>query len=74
MSKLMLALATIGLLAVSPALAAVAFESADANGDGAVTMTEAKTVMPDLTVERFATADSNGDGVLSSDEFATLGG
>ena len=74
MNKLWTVLATAGFLLAGPALAAgVAFEDADTNGDGAVSMDEAKAVMPDLTAEQFAAADGNADGVLSSDEFGGLG-
>lgn len=68
-------LAVAGVMLAGPAFAAtVAFESADANGDGAVTMDEAKSVMPDLTEDRFAAADSDANGSLSPAEFQALDG
>jgi len=44
------------------------FDKADANGDGKVTLEEAKTVIPTMTEERFKTMDKNGDGVLTKED------
>ncbi|MCA8929432.1 MAG: EF-hand domain-containing protein [Alphaproteobacteria bacterium] len=73
MSKVWLALATAGFLMASPAMAANAdFAKADANGDGSVSMEEAKAVMPDLTEAQFKAADADGSGSLDEKEFASL--
>lgn len=75
MSKILATLAAAGFLLATPAIAATAsFESADANGDGAVTMDEAKTVMPEMTADEFAKADADANGALSAEEFAKIEG
>tara|TARA_R110000868_G_C10561918_1_gene736965 strand:- start:49 stop:276 length:228 start_codon:yes stop_codon:yes gene_type:complete len=75
MSKILTSLAAAGFLLATPALgAAVSFESADANGDGNVTMEEAKSVMPDMTEEQFADADADESGGLSKKEFEAIKG
>lgn len=52
-----------------PALA-VAQSSADANGDGVLTIEEVQAVMPDVDADGFAVMDANGDGALDADEVA----
>lgn len=60
-----------GAIAVSVfALAADArFAAADADGDGAVTMEEAKVALPALTEDAFKAADADESGALSEEEF-----
>ena len=71
MKKIILTLSLVGF-AAAPALAQMAdFQSADADGDGLVTMTEAADVGYEWTPEQFAQADANGDGGLSEEEFTT---
>jgi len=48
------------------------FSATDADGDGAVTLSELQAAFPEATAEQFAVADANADGVLTADEFATL--
>lgn len=46
---------------------ATSFQTADADGNGAISMDEARTV-PGLA-DKFAQADKNGDGQLSKSEY-----
>ena len=60
------------ILALSvPAIALAGGEKMDADGDGAVSMTEFNAAMPDAGASVFAEIDANADGVLSPDELAT---
>ena len=61
-------LAVIVLASSSAAYAAVDFASFDADGDGAITMEEAK-VNPQL-VKIFDDLDTDGNGEISKEEFA----
>ncbi len=57
-------------------LAAVAFalptlvtaQSADANGDGVLTIEEVQAVAPNVDAETFSAMDANGDGTLVQNE------
>ncbi|GIL01244.1 MAG: hypothetical protein BroJett030_11430 [Alphaproteobacteria bacterium] len=71
MRKLMLALSFLGFAAV-PALAAppVDFATADADGDGQVTLQEAQTV--GVSDAQFTTADADGSGGLSEEEWNAI--
>lgn len=51
-------------------LTAFAQGSADADGDGIVTLAELQAVYPDFSVEDFALADTDDDEMLSEDEMA----
>ncbi len=42
--------------------------SADANGDGVLTIEEVQAVMPEVDTDKFAAMDANGDGALDADE------
>jgi len=42
----------------------------DADGDGAVTMTEFQAALPDAEAGTFSQADANADGMLTTDEIA----
>lgn len=42
----------------------------DADGDGAVTMTEFQEAMPDAEAGTFSQADTNADGALTADEIS----
>jgi len=69
MKKLVFALSVLGL-ASSPALAAAMdFTKVDANGDGQVTMDEAKAAGLELTEQQFAAADVDKSGGLSEAEY-----
>jgi opacity protein-like surface antigen len=70
MKKILAALA-ISLLATTAAQAAD-MAAVDTDGNGTVSMEEAKAAMPDMTDEAFTAADANGDGQLDADEFAKL--
>lgn len=64
------ALACGALLVSSLALAQEdRFKSADANGDGALTLEEVTAAAPDTTADKFAAVDLDGNGTLSYDEF-----
>jgi len=71
MAKRLTTFAAAAALTAGAALADT-FEQADADGDGAVTLTEARAMMPDLTVQAFVNADADGDGGLDPAEFDTL--
>ncbi len=71
MKKLILALSVLGL-AGGPALAAVDFKTADANGDGQVSMDELKAADATITEDQFKSADADANGTLSEDEYAKL--
>ena len=55
---------------VGLAVAQASFESVDADGNGAVTLTEASDAGLEWTEDQFAQADQNGDGALDAEEFA----
>ncbi|MEX3010927.1 hypothetical protein [Hoeflea sp. TYP-13] len=71
MKKLLLAM---GFAAFSMAASAetVEFATADADGNGAVTMEEAMAAMPNVSSDTVAAADSDGDGVLTVAEYEAL--
>lgn len=52
-----------------PAIAS-AQSSADANGDGVLTIEEVQVVMPEVGTDEFSIMDANADGVLDADEIA----
>lgn len=70
MKKLIAALG-ISALAITAAQAAELSEI-DTNGDGVISMEEAKVAMPDLSEEAFGGADADGDGSLNAEELASL--
>ena len=70
MKKILAALA-VSLMAVSAAQAAE-MSAVDTDGNGTVSMEEAKAAMPDLADDAFKAADANADGQLDADEFAKL--
>lgn len=61
--------ATFALALTVPA-AALAADSMDANGDGAVTMSEFQAANPDADAATFTAIDTDADGALSEDEIA----
>ncbi len=69
--KKLLAIIAASMLTVAAAQAAE-FAEVDGDGDGMVSMEEAKAAMPDLSDEAFSGADSDGDGSLNEEEFASL--
>jgi Ca2+-binding EF-hand superfamily protein len=68
MKTLNTTLAVLVLASSSAAYAAVDFSSFDGNGDGVITMEEAK-VNPQL-VKIFDALDADGNGELSKEEFS----
>jgi Ca2+-binding EF-hand superfamily protein len=75
MKKLVLALSIAGF-AAGPAFAQMAdFAQTDADGNGLITLEEAKAAGFEWTDEQFVSADKDGDGSLSVEEFgaATAG-
>ncbi|WP_419907181.1 hypothetical protein [Hoeflea sp.] len=71
MKKLLLAMG-FSVVSMAASAAMVDFNTADADGNGAVTMEEAKAAMPDVSSDAVAAADSNGDGVLTVAEYEAL--
>ena len=61
-------LATLALMAVTVPALAMAQSSADANGDGVLTLDEVQAVYPDVTAEQFSAMDLNADGALDDSE------
>lgn len=55
-------------MAVLLAGAVSAQSSADANGDGVLTIDEVQAVMPEITPEDFSLMDTNADGTLDGSE------
>ena len=45
--------------------------SMDADGDGAVTLSEFQAAMPDAEAGTFSIVDTNADGVLTEEEIAS---
>ncbi|MEP1519176.1 MULTISPECIES: hypothetical protein [Ascidiaceihabitans] len=59
----------IGTLAIFAAFASPALaQSADANGDGVLTIDEVQAVYPDVTADSFTAMDLNADGALDAEE------
>ncbi|WP_170363395.1 hypothetical protein [Ruegeria arenilitoris] len=58
------------LAAVALGFPALAFaqSSADANGDGVLTIEEVQAVVPDMDADAFSLLDANGDGALDEAE------
>lgn len=48
------------------------FATADANGDGALTLEEVKAALPNVEEANIVAADANNDGSLSTDEYTAL--
>ena len=65
MIKLILPTSFVMLLLTGAASAAT---SADANGDGVLTIDEVQAVMPEITAESFSAMDTNADGTLDAAE------
>ncbi|WP_170325035.1 hypothetical protein [Ruegeria arenilitoris] len=63
-------LTAISVLALGLPTLAVAQASADANGDGVLTIEEVQAVLPDVDADGFAAMDANGDGALDEAEIA----
>lgn len=74
MKKLLLAIGILGF-ASAPALSAptVDFATADANGDGQVTMEEATGAGLTWSAEEFAALDTDQSGALSEEEYKVAG-
>jgi hypothetical protein len=62
--------ATALAFALSLPTAVLASENMDADGDGAVSMSEFQTAHPEADTGIFTAVDTNADGVLSEDEIA----
>lgn len=62
--------ATVFAIALTAPAALLASESMDADGDGAVSMSEFQTAHPDADTSLFTAVDTDADGVLSEEELA----
>ncbi|NVO55366.1 hypothetical protein HW561_06135 [Rhodobacteraceae bacterium B1Z28] len=63
-------LAVISAIALGLPALALAQSSADANGDGVLTIEEVQAVVPEVDTDTFSAMDANGDGALDADEIA----
>ena len=71
MKSLITALA-LTLYAGAALAAGPAFEEADANADGVITLEEAKVALPETEEAALVAADTNADGVLTQPEYEVL--
>ena len=69
--KTLLAALAAAALTIS-AVQAAELADVDTDGNGMVSMEEAKAAMPDLTEEAFNDADGDEDGELNAEELAKL--
>ena len=69
--KTLLAALAAAALTISAAQAAELSE-VDTDGNGTVSMEEAKAAMPDITEEAFKAADADESGELNEEELANL--
>ncbi len=63
-------LAVISAFALGLPSLTLAQSSADANGDGVLTIEEVQAVVPEVDTDTFSAMDANGDGALDQDEIA----
>ena len=63
-------LALLATVALSVPAVILAQCSADANGDGVLTIEEVRAVLPDMDADTFSAMDANGDGALDQAEIA----
>ncbi|MDF0602482.1 EF-hand domain-containing protein [Psychromarinibacter sp. C21-152] len=59
------------ILAASTSAFALTMEETDADGDGALSLSEIQSLYPEVTGETFDSADTDADGVISPEELAT---
>ena len=66
--------AGLSAFAITAALAQSApdFATADADGDGQLTLEEVKAALPDVEEATIVAADADSDGALSQEEYAAL--
>ncbi len=63
-------LAVLSAIALGLPTLVAAQSSADANGDGVLTIEEVQVIAPEVDTDSFSTMDANGDGALDPDEVA----
>ncbi|MEO3414809.1 EF-hand domain-containing protein [Roseovarius sp. CAU 1744] len=68
MTKFIVILIGLGVLANAAIAMGERAIEVDANGDGVMTVDEVQAVYPDITAEIFAEVDTNNDGVLDDAE------
>ncbi|WP_299842529.1 EF-hand domain-containing protein [uncultured Roseovarius sp.] len=68
MTKFIVILLGLGVLANSAIAMGEKAIEVDANGDGLMTVDEVQAVYPDITAEVFAEVDTNNDGALDDAE------
>ncbi len=71
MKSVLVAVAALTMTVAAHA-AAPDFATADADGNGFVSMEELKAVMPDVGEDKVKAADKNGDGQLDEEEYNAL--
>lgn len=73
MKKFLIACSIAGIVGGAAAIPAFAgemdFTKVDANGDGIISIDEARAAGWEWTEDQFKTADADGDGGLNADEF-----
>ncbi len=70
--KTLIAAISIAFLSTAAFAAAPAFSEADADGNGILSLEEAKVALPDMEEAAIVAADANNDGGLTEDEYTAL--
>ena len=70
--KKILTLAGIVLFSTAAFAEAPAFNQADTNADGVLSMEEVKAALPEMDEAAILAADANGDGGITEDEYTAL--
>jgi len=68
MTKFIVLVLGLGMLANSAIAMGEAVAELDANGDGMLSVSEVQAAYPEISAETFSEVDSNGDGALDDSE------